>query len=67
MSRVGSHLAGKQFLGLLDAVAIGHPDGLNALSIGKADKVADGAIEGDKALVDGRQSGAIALRSQARP
>jgi hypothetical protein len=59
-------LAGTQLLGLFDAVAIGHPDGLHALSIGEADKVADGAIEGDKALVDGGQSGAITLGNEVR-
>ena len=64
MQIVARRLGGQEFLGLLHAITVGHPDGLHTLSIGEADQVTDRAIDRDKALIDCRESHAIALGDQ---
>ena len=53
------------FVAILGAVALGHPDGLDALAIGEAKQVAHGAIGGDEALLDLRQAERIAFVGEA--
>lgn len=54
-------VGGNHFVAVLGTVALGHPNGLDALSIGKAQQVANGAIGGDKALLNFRHAHLVTL------
>src|SRR5512146_964923 len=49
---------------LLTAVAFGHPNGFDALPIGEADQVADGAVRRDKTPAHLASAHAVALLAQ---
>ena len=53
--------AGAGLLGILGAIAVGHPDGFHRLPVGEADQVTDCAVARDKALVDGGKPSAVAF------
>ncbi len=60
-SRRDSGGSGKKFFRVFNAIAVWHPDGLDGLTIGEADEVADGSIDGEESLVDGRKPDAVSF------
>jgi hypothetical protein len=66
-SRRGKYGSGKKFFRVFNAITVRHPDGLHGLTIGEAEEVAYGSIDGEESLIDGRKADAVTFRKQACP